>query len=184
MVAIQHPRGVIRAIIMVVILAIIQVLLFNCCVSRKNVSEAITSFMAPTTGPWLDNHPNLISGVDAANGGRPIVLKLLLTHEAAMAQATAAELRAAHDLGLAKPAAPLVPLEVGFFMQVCMIMGVHASTYGMLCVGLQHGGILAVAIFVSTTSLCPDKLNHNPRPQSRPLCVFGATGGDRDRARK
>ena len=65
--------------------------------------------------------PQPISGVVVANGGRPIVLKLLLTHESTLAQAAAAEELAAHLLNLAKPDAPLVPLEVRIPLHVYMV---------------------------------------------------------------
>ena len=53
----------------------------------------------------------LISGIDLLTG-KPVVVKLLPTNEAALGKAAAAEVRAGALLGLSEPKAPLAPTEV------------------------------------------------------------------------
>jgi hypothetical protein len=65
----------------------------------------------PCTGPWLESHTNIISGVDLATG-KPVVVKLLLVHEHMLKQAAAAQERAVTDLHLEDPPVPLVPTKV------------------------------------------------------------------------
>ena len=53
----------------------------------------------------------LISGIDLQNG-KPLVVKLLPTNEAALGKAAAAEIYAVALLGLNSPTVPLAPIEV------------------------------------------------------------------------
>ena len=66
----------------------------------------------------MESHPNLISGFDE-KVGRPIVLKLLHTHEAALTKAANAELNAVVTLQLDNPIVALVPLQVKLLVGRC-----------------------------------------------------------------
>jgi len=97
-------------------------------------------------GPWLGNHPHLIMGVE--KGGRPIVLKMLRTHEAYYRRAAEAELHAVTTLGLHNPSAPFVRTEM-------VRVQVHASDQATLGVGAGERIALKMGVYVADLASLP-----------------------------
>uniref|UniRef100_A0A7S0RS10 Protein kinase domain-containing protein n=1 Tax=Chlamydomonas leiostraca TaxID=1034604 RepID=A0A7S0RS10_9CHLO len=99
-------------------------------------------------GPWQEGHLNLITGIDSANGGRPVVLKLLYTHEEHLQLAAAAEVHAAQVLGLGQPSVPLVPSEV-------VTVNVHPEGTASLGTGVGQRTALKMGWYVGSLLVLP-----------------------------